>query len=111
MLIVDVMKLYRYKYQSLGFDIIKPIVPRMDALDGIGSLLNITGNYYPILPMIEDVREVSKKVSTASSAWEKIYGDINKSIIDFSSIHKLPQPTLPTKYPTLKIDMKSWKMY
>ena len=106
------MKPYKYNYQSsLGFDIISPIVPRMDVFDGIGSLLNLTGDYYPINPMIDELCEVSKRISTVNLAWSKIYEDLNKSVIDFSAIHKLPQPSLPIKYPTFKFDSKPWEMY
>ncbi len=106
------MKPYKYNYQSsLGFDIINPIVPRMDVFDGIGSLLNLTGDYYPINPMIDELCEVSKRISTVNLAWSKIYEDLNKSVIDFSAIHKLPQPSLPIKYPTFKFDSKPWEMY
>ena len=105
------MKPYKYKYQSLGFDFINPIVPRMDVFDGIGSLLNLTGDYYPINPMINELCEASKHISTVNLAWGKIYDDLNKSVIDFSAIHKLPQPTLPVKYPTFNFDLKPWEMY
>ena len=106
------MKPYKYNYQSsLGFDIINPIVPRMDVFDGIGSLLNLTGDYYPINPMIDELCEVSKRISTVNLAWSKIYEDLNKSVIDFSAIHKLPQPSLPIKDPTFKFDSKPWEMY
>lgn len=106
------MKPYKSNYQSsLGFDIINPIVPRMDVFDGIGSLLNLTGDYYPINPMIDELCEVSKRISTVNLAWSKIYEDLNKSVIDFSAIHKLPQPSLPIKYPTFKFDSKPWEMY
>lgn len=106
------MKPYKYNYQSsLGFDIINPIVPRMDVFDGIGSLLNLTGDYYPINPMIDELCEVSKRISTVNLAWSKIYEDLNKSVIDFSAIHKLHQPSLPIKYPTFKFDSKPWEMY
>ena len=106
------MKPYKYNYQSsLGFDIINPIVPRMDVFDGIGSLLNLTGDYYPINPMIDELCEVSKRISTVNLAWSKIYEDLNKSVIDFSAIHKLHKPSLPIKYPTFKFDSKPWEMY
>lgn len=105
------MKPYEYKYRSLGFDFINPIVPRMDVFDGIGSLFNLTGDYYHINPMIKELCEASKHISTVDIAWRKIGENLNKSIVDFSSIHKLPQPTLPVKYPTLNFDLKPWEMY
>ena len=104
------MKPYKYKYQSWGFDFINPIVPRMDVFDGIGSLFNLTGDYYPINPMIDELYEASKHISTVNLAWGNIYEDLNKSIADFSSIHKLPQPMLPVKYPTFKFDLKPWEI-
>lgn len=105
------MKPYKHKYQPWGFDFINPIVPRMDVFDGIGSLLNLTGDYYPINPMINELRDASKRISTVNLAWSKIYEDLNRSAIDFSTIHKLPQPSLPIKSPTFKFDSKPWKMY
>lgn len=105
------MKAYKYKYRPLGLGIIAPIVPRMDVFDGIGSLINLTGNYYPINAMIDEVCDASKQISTVNIAWRKTYEDLNKSIIDFSTIHRLPPPSLPQKYPTLKFASKPWEMY
>ena len=61
--------------------------------------------------MIDELCEVSKRISTVNLAWSKIYEDLNKSVMDFSAIHKLPQPSLPIKYPTFKFDSKPWEMY
>lgn len=104
------MKPYRYKRRLLGDEIINPIIPRMDVFDGIGSLFNLTGNYYPINSMIEEVCDASRHISSMNMAWSKIYEDLNKSIADFASINKLPEPKSFVKYPTLKFDMKPWEM-
>ncbi|MBR2867075.1 MAG: hypothetical protein IKC12_05085 [Alistipes sp.] len=104
------MKPYKYKHRLLGEEIINPIIPRMDVFDGIGSLFNLTGTYYPINSMIEEVCDASRHISSVSTAWSKISEDMNKSVVDFASINKLPRPTSLIKYPTLKFDIKPWEI-
>ena len=87
------IKFYKHKSLSLGSEIINPILPRMDAFDGISSLLNLTGNYYPTAPHLDKLCRASKHISTTKTVWMNIANDIDKSIADFSSTNQLPKAT------------------
>lgn len=92
------IKFYKYEPLSFGVDLIKPILPNMDVFDGIGSLFNLTGNYYPTTPKLDMLCDASKHISTASTAWTNIAKDLEKSILNFSSINCLPKPTSLVKF-------------
>lgn len=66
-------------------------IPRMDIFDGLGSLYNLPGIYYPITPVQKNVLRAVESISSLTKIWENVYSDLGKSINMFATLNELPQ--------------------
>lgn len=79
---------------------ISPIVPRFDALDGLGSLFNLTGTYYNLASPLETITRASRHITTINDVWEDVGSGIFRATKQFAAWNKietfqhtkLPQP-------------------
>ena len=67
------------------------MLSKMNILDGVGSLYNLTGNYYPVTPINKDILRAAERVSTLTKVWDNVYKDLGKSVNMFAKLNDLPQ--------------------
>jgi hypothetical protein len=67
------------------------MISKMKILDGVGSLYNLTGNYYPITPINKNILRAAERVSTLTKVWDNVYNDLGKSVNMFAKFNNLPQ--------------------
>ena len=81
---------------------ISPIVPKFDALDGIGSLFNLTGTYYPLSSPLETITKASSHITEINDVWNDVGAHILSATEQFAAWNKIGTfnqyqlPQLPT---------------
>lgn len=56
-------KIYNFHTEFSCFAVIKPLTPRFSALDGVMSVLNITGDYYRVDANIKNLCKASERIT------------------------------------------------
>ena len=86
---------------------ISPIAPRVNSLDGIGSLFNLTGNYYNIDPGLDALCKASRHISGISSVWGNVGNDLFKAANQFAESNRIGKISI-FKYDPPKFSNNLW---
>lgn len=93
---------------SLNYSaLISPLIPRVQALDSIGSLFNFTGTYYNIESNLDALCKASEHISKLNDVWENVGMDIFKATDQFAKLNNMD--LTPFEYNLPKLPNNSWE--
>ena len=94
------MKMYKITMPLDYTAIVTPIMPRITVLDGIASLLNLTGTYYDISSNLDALCKASENIVKVNDAWQTIGKDFCIASNKFAQMNNLCNlPTFPLTLP------------
>ena len=103
------MKQNKKYLPSLDYSaLISPLIPRVQPLDSIGSLFNLTGTYYNIDSNLDALCKASEHVFKLNEAWENVGMDIFKATDQFAQLNNMGKLTA-FEYNLPKLPNNSWE--
>jgi len=83
------MKLNKYIPLPDYSNFISPILPKFDALDGLGSLFNLTGTYYDFASPLDAITRASEQMTKISDVWKDVGSSLTEATDQFAAWNKI----------------------